>query len=100
MPTANVSMVDLNFIAKRETTVEEVNNAMRNAVKGNMVRALQIVDEPLVSIDFNHTTHSSCFDTTQTKVMGGNFVKVASWYDNEWAFSMRMLDITSLITKL
>jgi glyceraldehyde 3-phosphate dehydrogenase len=100
VPTANVSMVDLNFIAKRETSVEEVNNAMRNAVKGNMVRALQIVDEPLVSIDFNHTTHSSCFDTTQTKVMGGNFVKVASWYDNEWAFSMRMLDITSLITKL
>lgn len=100
VPTANVSMVDLNFIAKRETTVEEVNNAVRNAVKGNMVRALQIVDEPLVSIDFNHTTHSSCFDTTQTKVMGGNFVKVASWYDNEWAFSMRMLDITSLISKL
>ena len=100
VPTANVSMVDLNFIAKRETTVEEVNNAMRNAVKGTMVRALQIVDEPLVSIDFNHTTHSSCFDTTQTKVMGGNFVKVASWYDNEWAFSMRMLDITSLISKL
>ena len=100
VPTANVSMVDLNFIAKRETTVEEVNNAVRNAVKGTMVRALQIVDEPLVSIDFNHTTHSSCFDTTQTKVMGGNFVKVASWYDNEWAFSMRMLDITSLISKL
>lgn len=100
VPTANVSMVDLNFIAKRETSVEEVNNAVRNAVKGTMVRALQIVDEPLVSIDFNHTTHSSCFDTTQTKVMGGNFVKVASWYDNEWAFSMRMLDITSLISKL
>ena len=100
VPTANVSMVDLNFIAKRETSVEEVNNAVRNAVKGNMARALQIVDEPLVSIDFNHTTHSSCFDTTQTKVMGGNFVKVASWYDNEWAFSMRMLDITSLISKL
>ncbi|MBU6339782.1 MAG: type I glyceraldehyde-3-phosphate dehydrogenase [Rickettsiales bacterium] len=100
VPTANVSMVDLSFIAKRETSVEEVNNAVRNAVKGNMARALQVVDEPLVSIDFNHTTHSSYFDTTQTKVMSKNFVKVASWYDNEWAFSMRMLDITSLISKL
>lgn len=100
VPTANVSMVDLSFIAKKETSVEEVNNAVRNAVKGNMVRALRVVDEPLVSIDFNHTTHSSCFDATQTKVMGGNFVKVASWYDNEWAFSMRMLDITNLISKL
>jgi glyceraldehyde 3-phosphate dehydrogenase len=100
VPTANVSMVDLSFIAKKETSVEEVNNAVKNAVKGNMVRALRVVDEPLVSIDFNHTTHSSCFDATQTKVMGGNFVKVASWYDNEWAFSMRMLDITNLISKL
>jgi glyceraldehyde 3-phosphate dehydrogenase len=100
VPTANVSMVDLNFVAKRETSVEEVNNVVRNAVKGNMARALQVIEEPLVSIDFNHTNHSSYFDATQTKVMSGNFVKVASWYDNEWAFSMRMLDITTLISKL
>lgn len=97
VPTANVSMVDLNFIAKRETTVAEVNDVVRKSAVGTMAQVLQIVDEPLVSIDFNHTGFSSCFDTTQTKVMGGNFVKVASWYDNEWAFSLRMLDVTSLI---
>ncbi len=93
VPTANVSMVDLSFIAKKETTVQEVNDAVRFVAKGRMKEVLEIVDEPLVSIDFNHTAFSSSFDTTQTKVMGGNFVKVASWYDNEWAFSMRMLDI-------
>lgn len=99
VPTANVSMVDLNFIAKRDTTKEEVNEAVRKAAAGRMKEVLQIVDEPLVSIDFNHTGFSSCFDTTQTRVMGGNLVKVASWYDNEWAFSLRMLDVTSLIQK-
>jgi len=99
VPTANVSMVDLNFIAKRDTTKEEVNEAVRKAAAGKMKEVLQIIDEPLVSIDFNHTGFSSCFDTTQTRVMGGNLVKVASWYDNEWAFSLRMLDVTSLIQK-
>ncbi len=98
VPTANVSMVDLNFIAKRDTTKEEINDVVRKAATvGRMKEVLQIVDEPLVSIDFNHTGFSSCFDTTQTKVMGGNFVKVASWYDNEWAFSLRMLDVTALL---
>ncbi len=96
VPTANVSMVDLSFVAKKETTAEEVNNAVRAAASGKMKEILQIVEEPLVSIDFNHTDYSSCFDVTQTKVMGKNFVKVASWYDNEWAFSMRMLDIASM----
>ncbi len=97
VPTANVSMVDLNFIAKKETSVEEVNNILRAAAKGKMSKVLQIVEEPLVSIDFNHTDYSSCFDVTQTKVMGGNFVKVASWYDNEWAFSLRMLDVAKIV---
>ena len=97
VPTANVSMVDLNFIAKKETSAQEVNNILRTAAKGKMSKVLQIVEEPLVSIDFNHTDYSSCFDVTQTKVMGGNFVKVASWYDNEWAFSLRMLDVTKII---
>ncbi len=97
VPTANVSMVDLTFIAKRETSKEEINEAVRKAAAGRMKEVLQIVDEPLVSIDFNHTGFSSCFDTTQTKVMSGNFVKVASWYDNEWAFSLRMLDVTNLL---
>ncbi len=97
VPTANVSMVDFNFIAKKDTTKEEINDVMRKAALGAMKEILQIVEEPLVSIDFNHSSYSSCFDTTQTKVIGGNMVKVASWYDNEWGFSKRMLDVTSIL---
>lgn len=97
VPTANVSMVELNFISKKETTKEEINEAVRKSANGAMKEVLEIVDEPLVSIDFNHSPYSSCFDTTQTKVIGGNMVKVASWYDNEWGFSMRMLDITNIL---
>jgi glyceraldehyde 3-phosphate dehydrogenase len=97
VPTPNVSMVDLNFIAKRNTSIEEVNLIIRNARQGKMSRALQYVSEPLVSIDFNHSTFSSCFDATQTKVIGENLVKVCSWYDNEWAFSVRMLDVARLM---
>lgn len=100
VPTANVSMVDLNFIAKRETSKDEINEAVRKSAEGKMKKVLRIIDEPLVSIDFNHTSHSSCFDATQTKVLSGNMVKVCAWYDNEWAFSLRMLDVTSLIQKL
>jgi glyceraldehyde 3-phosphate dehydrogenase len=96
VPTANVSMVDLNFIAEKNTSVEEVNQLIENATKNQMKEILEFVNEPLVSIDFNHTSYSSCFDATQTKVIGGNMVKVCSWYDNEWAFSKRMLDIASL----
>lgn len=97
VPTANVSMVDLNFISKKPTSIDEVNNILRAAAKGRMSKVLQIVEEPLVSIDFNHTEFSSCFDVTQTKVMGETFVKVASWYDNEWAFSARMLDVAAIL---
>jgi glyceraldehyde 3-phosphate dehydrogenase len=99
VPTPNVSMVDLNFLAKKSTNKEEVNEAVRRAAL-SMKGALKVFDEPLVSIDFNHSIYSSCFDATQTKVLEGNMVKVCSWYDNEWAFSLRMLDIASLITKL
>ena len=101
VPTANVSMVDLNFISKRNTTAEEVNELITKAVKSNKTsEILEIVSDPRVSIDFNHSIYSSCFDLTQTKVIEGNMVKVCSWYDNEWGFSMRMLDITNLINKL
>lgn len=96
VPTPNVSMVDLNFLAKKETSKEEVNEIMKKAAAGKMKEVLQYTSEPLVSIDFNHSPYSSCFDSTQTKVMG-NFVKVASWYDNEWGFSLRMLDIAKLL---
>ncbi len=97
VPTANVSMVDLNFIAKKDTTKEEINEAVKKAAAGAMREILQIVTEPLVSIDFNHSSYSSCFDVTQTKVIGGNMVKVASWYDNEWGFSQRMLDVAAIL---
>ncbi|MGH1536590.1 MAG: type I glyceraldehyde-3-phosphate dehydrogenase [Gammaproteobacteria bacterium] len=91
VPTINVSVVDLTFLASRDTTVEEVNSVMKDAADGLL---LDYVDAPLVSIDFNHDPHSSNFDATLTKVMGTRTVKVCSWYDNEWGFSNRMLDTT------
>jgi glyceraldehyde 3-phosphate dehydrogenase len=93
VPTINVSIVDLSFIAARETTVEEVNGIMRAAAEGALRGLLAYTDEPLVSVDFNHDAHSSVFDATLTKV-SGRLVKVSSWYDNEWGFSNRMLDVT------
>jgi len=93
VPTINVSLVDFNFLASRETTAEEVNELMKAASEGPMKGVLSYNDEPLVSIDFNHNSFSSNFDATQTKVQG-KWVKVMSWYDNEWGFSNRMLDNT------
>lgn len=99
VPTANVSLVDLNFIARKNTNKDEINQIIKSAISNDkkLARVLQFVEEPLVSIDFNHTTYSSCFDSTQTKVIGENLVKVCSWYDNEWAFALRMLDIAGLM---
>ncbi len=96
VPTINVSLVDLTFTASRDTSVEEVNEIMRAAAAGSdsLGHVLGYNDGPLVSIDFNHNPNSSTFDETMTKVMGGNLVKVCSWYDNEWGFSNRMLDTT------
>ena len=93
VPTINVSIVDLSFIAARDTTVEEVNRIMKAAAQGPLRGILAYCDEPLVSVDFNHDAHSSVFDATLTKV-SGRLVKVSSWYDNEWGFSNRMLDAT------
>jgi glyceraldehyde 3-phosphate dehydrogenase len=93
VPTINVSMVDLSFIAKRDTTVEEVNNILKAAAEGPLKGVLEYNEAPLVSIDFNHNPASSSFDATLTKV-SGKLVKVSSWYDNEWGFSNRMLDTT------
>jgi len=92
VPTPNVSLVDLTFDAERNTTVEEINNAIIEAANGRMNGVLGAYDLPLVSIDFNHNPNSSSFDLTQTTVLDGNLVRVVSWYDNEWGFSMRMLD--------
>jgi len=94
VPTINVSIVDLSFVAKRATTVEEVNNAVKQAAEGDMKGVLEYNTEPLVSIDFNHNPASSIFDSTLTKVSGGTLVKASAWYDNEWGFSNRMLDVT------
>ncbi|MGB7542781.1 MAG: type I glyceraldehyde-3-phosphate dehydrogenase [Burkholderiales bacterium] len=94
VPTINVSIVDLSFIAKRPTTVEEVNSAVKQASETDLKGILQYNTEPLVSIDFNHNPASSIFDATLTKVSEGTLVKVSSWYDNEWGFSNRMLDAT------
>ncbi|MGZ8318771.1 MAG: type I glyceraldehyde-3-phosphate dehydrogenase, partial [Telluria sp.] len=94
VPTINVSLVDLTFIAKRDTTVEEVNELMKSAAESGALKGiLTYQTEPLVSIDFNHNPASSNFDSTLTKV-SGRLVKVSSWYDNEWGFSNRMLDTT------
>ena len=92
VPTANVSVVDLTFTAARDTTVEEVNAIVKEASEGKLKGILGYNVEPLVSTDFNHDPHSSIFDATQTRIVGGNLVKILSWYDNEWGFSCRMLD--------
>ena len=94
VPTINVSVVDLAFVAKRATSVEEVNSVMKQAAEGALKGILEYNTEPLVSIDFNHNPASSVFDSTLTKVSEGTLVKVCSWYDNEWGFSNRMLDTT------
>ena len=100
VPTPNVSMIDLTVVAKRATSVDEVNAAMRAAAEGPMKGVLGVVSEPLVSIDFNHDPHSSSFDTTQTAVIDGTLVRVLSWYDNEWGFSNRMADTAVALGKL
>jgi glyceraldehyde 3-phosphate dehydrogenase len=95
VPTLNVSIVDLSFVAERETSIEEINSVMKEAAEGELKGVLAYNDEPLVSVDFNHFNHdpaSSTFDAGLTKVMEGTLVKVCAWYDNEWGFSNRMLD--------
>jgi len=94
IPTINVSTVDLTFVAQRDTTVDEINDVLKAASEGALKGVLAYNDEPLVSIDFNHDPASSTYDSTLTKVMDGSLVKVCSWYDNEWGFSNRMLDMT------
>ena len=100
VPTPNVSLVDLKFLARRATTVDEVNEAMKAAASGPLKGLLDIVTDKLVSVDFNHNPASSSFALDQTKVMGGNFVSVMSWYDNEWGFSNRMADTALAMGKL
>ena len=100
MPTINVSAVDLTFVAKRETSIDEVNQILKSASEGELKGVLDYNEEPLVSIDFNHHPASSIYDSTLTKVIDGTLVKVIGWYDNEWGFSCRMLDTTIAFQKV
>lgn len=99
VPTPNVSVVDLKFIASRATSVEEIEDAIRKAANGPLKGVLSFTDAPNVSIDFNHNPHSSIFHMGQTKVMDGTFCSVLSWYDNEWGFSSRMSDTAIAMAK-
>lgn len=100
VPTSNVSFVDLTFNASKETSAEEINALMRRAAASELKGVLDIVDDPLVSIDFNHNAFSSSFDATQTQVIEGTLCRVASWYDNEWGFSNRMIDTAKVMARV
>ncbi|GAA0680290.1 type I glyceraldehyde-3-phosphate dehydrogenase [Dyella marensis] len=97
VPTINVSVVDLTFVAKRATSHEEIDAIVNEAANGKLKGILAVNNKPLVSVDFNHNPASSTYDSTQTRVMEGTLVKVLSWYDNEWGFSNRMLDMTKAL---
>ncbi|KZK88249.1 Glyceraldehyde-3-phosphate dehydrogenase 1 [Pseudovibrio sp. W64] len=100
VPTPNVSVVDLTFIAKKETSVEEINAAIKAAAEGELKDVLGYTEVPNVSCDFNHDPHSSIFHMDQTKVMEGTMVRILTWYDNEWGFSNRMADTAVAMAKL
>ena len=101
VPTPNVSLIDFTFESKKKTTAEAVNAAMVRAAKDKRLKGvLAVNDQPLVSTDFNHNSASSVFDLTQTQVLDGTFVRVLSWYDNEWGFSNRMSDVAVMLGKL
>ena len=100
VPTLNVSLVDLSFIASRDTTVKEINDLILEASGSDLSGILDVNQAPLVSIDFNHNPASSVFDASLTKVSNGSLVKVCSWYDNEWGFSNRMLDVAEFVSSL
>ncbi|EJL28751.1 type I glyceraldehyde-3-phosphate dehydrogenase [Novosphingobium sp. AP12] len=97
VPTPNVSVVDLTFVPKRDTTTEEVNALLKAAAEGELKGVLGYTEEPLVSIDFNHDSHSSTIDSLETSVLEGKLVRVLSWYDNEWGFSNRMVDTAGVM---
>lgn len=99
VPTMNVSLVDLTFTARRETSKDEINALMKEAAAGPLKGVLAVNEDPLVSSDFNHDSHSSVFDATQTRVIDGNLVKVLAWYDNEWGYSCRMLDAARVLAE-
>jgi len=100
VPTPNVSLVDLTFVSKKDTSIEEINAAIKEASEGRLKGVLGYVNEPMVSIDFNHDPHSSSFDASQTSVMEGSLVRILTWYDNEWGFANRMSDTAVVMHEL
>jgi len=99
VPVPNVSVVDLTCLLEKNTTKEEINAAFKRAAEGPLKGILEYTEDPVVSTDFNHNTYSAAFDAQSTMVLGGNFVKVLAWYDNEWGFSCRMVELIELIGK-
>jgi glyceraldehyde 3-phosphate dehydrogenase len=99
VPTPNVSVVDLNAMVDKKTTAEAVNNALKEAAEGPLKGILSVSNDELVSIDFKGNANSSIVDAPYTKVMDGDFVKVLSWYDNEWGYSNRCVDLLRLLVK-
>ncbi|MFL6245400.1 MAG: type I glyceraldehyde-3-phosphate dehydrogenase [Thermoanaerobaculia bacterium] len=100
VPTPNVSLVDLTFETEKSTSVDEINQVLRDAANGDLKGILAYSDEELVSIDFNHNAHSSIVDTTYTRTIGANLHKVLSWYDNEWGYSNRVLDLVAHVARV
>jgi glyceraldehyde 3-phosphate dehydrogenase len=99
VPVPNVSIVDLTCVLDKNTTKEEINAAFEKAAEGPLKGILTYTEDPVVSSDFNHSTWSAAFDAQSTMVLGGNFVKVLAWYDNEWGFSCRMVELIELVGK-
>jgi glyceraldehyde 3-phosphate dehydrogenase len=99
VPVTNVSVVDLSVLVDKKTTGDEVNAAFRDAAGGSLKGILQYISEPLVSIDFRGNAHSSILDSDYTKVMDGDFVKTLAWYDNEWGYSNRCVDLLAYMAK-
>jgi glyceraldehyde 3-phosphate dehydrogenase len=100
VPTPNVSVIDFKFVAKRKTTADEIKDTVKRASEQQLKGILTFTESPNVSADFNHDSHSSIFHMDQTKVMDGTFVRVLAWYDNEWGFSNRMIDVAAVMGKL
>ena len=99
VPTPNVSLIELVFCSNKDLNIETINSAFKKFVKNQKKKILEITDEKLVSIDFNHNSASSIIDTSLTNVVGKNMGKITAWYDNEWGFSNRMCDIAEYIHK-
>ena len=97
VPTINVSMVDLSFNISKKSSIDEINSIIKTASETNLSGILGYNSEPLVSVDFNHSAYSSVYDESLTRIMNDKFFKICSWYDNEWGFSNRMLDVAKIL---